>query len=156
MLAIILLPLGILIGIAKALIIRLDLFNSLMAGAVPVFLIRNMGFETKTYWIIFAVTAIIAFIIQHMFKIGKVLFGIWGCVAVGILCYIFRDSSPYNTRIITAGVGMAVAVVMNFGADSRFSLTFLKRLRCSYFLHRRFMYFLSFLISSYAIWVYRV
>ena len=115
MLAIILLPIGILLGIAKVLITRLDLLNSLMAGAVPVFLIRNMGFETKTSWIIFGATALVAFIIQYMFKIGKVLLGIWGCVAVGILCYIFRNSSSNNTRIITAVVGMAIAVVMNFG-----------------------------------------
>ncbi|SFC55546.1 hypothetical protein [Butyrivibrio sp. YAB3001] len=115
MLAIILLPIGILLGIAKVLITRLDLLNSLMVGAVPAFLIRNMGFETRTSWIIFGATALMAFIIQHMFKIGKVLFGIWGCLAVGILCYLFRDSSPYNTRMITAGVGMAIAAVMNFG-----------------------------------------
>ena len=115
MLAIILLPIGILLGIAKVLITRLDLLNSLMAGVVPVFLIRDMGIETKTSWIIFGVTTLIAFIFQHMFKIGKILLGIWGCVAVGILCYLFRDSSPYNTRIITAGVGMIIAAVMNMG-----------------------------------------
>ena len=115
MLAIILLPLGIILGIAKVLITRLDLLNSLMAGAVPVFLIRNMGFETKTSWIIFGVTTLVVFILQHMSKIGKILFSIWGCVAVGIICYLFRDSSPYNTRMITAGVGMAIAAVMNFG-----------------------------------------
>ncbi len=114
MLAIILLPLGILLGIAKVLITRLDLLNSLMAGAVPVFLIRNMGFETKTSWIIFGATALVAFIIQHLFKIGKILLGIWGCVAVGILCYLFRDGCPYNTRVITAVVGIIIAVVMNF------------------------------------------
>ncbi len=114
MLAIILRPLGVLLGIAKVLITRLDMLNSLMAGAVPVFLFRNMGFEAKTTWIIFAVSALVAFIIQHMFKIGKILLGIWGCVAVGILCYLFRDSCPYNARIVTAGVGMAIAAVMNF------------------------------------------
>ena len=115
MLAIILLPLGILLGIAKALITRLDLLNSLMAGAVPVFLTRNMGFEAKTSWILFGVTAIVAFIIQHMFTIGKILLGIWGCMAVGILCYLFRDNSPYSIRIVTAGVGMIIAAVMNIG-----------------------------------------
>ncbi|WP_022765356.1 hypothetical protein [Butyrivibrio sp. XPD2006] len=115
MLAIILLPLGIILGIAKVLITRLDLLNSLMAGAVPIFLTRNMGLDEKTSWIIFGVAALVAFILQHMFKIGKILLGIWGCVAVGILCYLFRDSSPYTTRIITAGVGMVIAVVMNFG-----------------------------------------
>ena len=115
MLAIILLPLGILLGIAKVLITRLDLFNSLMAGAVPVFLFRNMGFEKKTSWIIFGITALMAFIIQHLFKIGKILIGIWGCVAVGIFCYLFRGGSSYNIRVITAYVGMVIAGVMNLG-----------------------------------------
>ncbi len=85
-----------------------------MAGAVPVFLIRNMGFDSKTTWIIFGVSTLVALILQHVFKIGKILFGIWGCAAVGILCYIFRDSSPYNARIMTAGVGIIIAAVMNF------------------------------------------
>ena len=48
-------------------------------------------------------------------KIGKVLLGIWGCMVVGILCYLFRDNSPYNIRIVTAGVGVIIAAVMNFG-----------------------------------------
>lgn len=82
---------------------------------MPAFLTRNMGFDAKTSWIIFGVTVLVAFAIQHMFKIGKILLGIWGCVAVGILCYLFRDSSPYTTRIMTAGVGMVIAAAMNLG-----------------------------------------
>ena len=50
MLAVILMPLGILLGIAKVLVTRLDLLNSIMAGAVPVFMVRNMGFDAKTNW----------------------------------------------------------------------------------------------------------
>lgn len=39
--------------------------------------------------------------------------GIWGCIAVGILCYLFRDSSPYNARLMAAGIGMGIAAAMN-------------------------------------------
>ena len=113
MLAVILMPLGILLGIAKVLVTRLDLLNSIMAGAVPVFMVRNMGLDARTTWIIFGVTALLAFVLQHMFRIGKIVLGIWGCIAVGILCYLFRDSSPYNARLMAAGIGMGIAAAMN-------------------------------------------
>ena len=58
-------------------------------------------------------TVLLAFVLQHMFKIGKIVLGIWGCIAVGILCYLFRDSSPYNARLMAAGIGMVIAAVMN-------------------------------------------
>ncbi|MBO5620421.1 MAG: hypothetical protein J5959_02185 [Butyrivibrio sp.] len=112
-LAIILMPLGILLGITKVLVTRLDLLNSILAGAAAVFMIRNMGLEARTTWTIFLVTIAIAFVLQHMFKIGKIILGIWGCMAVGILCYLFRDSCPYNVRLMSAGIGMVIAAVMN-------------------------------------------
>ena len=112
MLAVILMPLGILLGIGKVLVTRLDLLNSIMAGAVPVFMVRNMGLDARTTWIIFGVTALLTFVLQHMFRIGKIVLGIWGCIAVGILCYLFRDSSPYNARLMAAGIGIVIAAVM--------------------------------------------
>lgn len=42
-----------------------------------------------------------------------IVLGIWGCIAVGILCYLFRDSSPYNARLMAAGIGMGIAAAMN-------------------------------------------
>ena len=93
--------------------LMLDLLNSIMAGAVPVFMVRNMGLDARTTWIIFGVSALLAFVLQHMFRFGKIVLGIWGCIAVGILCYLFRDSSPYNARLMAAGIGMVIAAVMN-------------------------------------------
>ena len=113
LLAVILMPLGVLMGIAKVLLTRLDLLNSIMAGTVPVFIVRNMGLDTKTNWIIFGLTVLIAFAIQHLFNAGKIVLGIWGSIAVGILCYLFRDGSPYNERHIIAGIGAVIAAAGN-------------------------------------------
>ena len=51
------------IRIVVALIKRVDLTNSLVIGAIPVFLVREQGFDKKTNLIIFGIAVLLALII---------------------------------------------------------------------------------------------
>lgn len=101
--------------IATTLLARFDLCNSVFVGAIPVFLTRNKGLDTKTTWIIFGVTALTALILQHALKIARIICGIWGCIFVGILCYLFTSGAAMKTQIITVIIGVAIALFLNIG-----------------------------------------
>ena len=112
---IILLPVYLIMFIATTLLARFDLLNSVFVGAIPVFLTRNMGLDTKTTWIIFGVTAVTTLVLQHALKVARIICGIWGCISVGILCYLFTSGVSSKTQIITVVVGVAIALFLNLG-----------------------------------------
>lgn len=112
---IIMLPVYLIMFIVTTLLARFDLLNSVFVGAIPVFLTRNMGLDTKTTWIIFGVTAVTALILQHVLKIFRIICGIWGCISVGILCYLFTSGAAMKTQIITVIIGVAIALFLNIG-----------------------------------------
>ncbi len=112
---IIMLPVYLIMFIVTTLLARFDLLNSVFVGAIPVFLTRNMGLDTKTTWIIFGVTAVTALILQHVLKIFRIICGIWGCISVGILSYLFTSGVSTRTQIITVVVGVVLAFFLNLG-----------------------------------------
>ena len=112
---IIMLPVYLIMFIVTTLLARFDLLNSVFVGAIPVFLTRNMGLDAKTTWIIFGVTALTALILQHALKIARIICGIWGCISVGILCYLFTAGVSMRTRTIVMAVGVGIAIFHNLG-----------------------------------------
>ena len=112
-----------LIRVVFALIKRVDLTNSLFVGAIPVFLVRNQGFDKKTNWIIFWIAVLLALVIQHMFTIVKILASIISCMAMAFLCSIWRNYDSTQTQVIVTTIGAIIAVIWNlqywYGYDDK-------------------------------------
>lgn len=81
--------------------------------ALPLFLTRNMGLDSKTCMIIYGVTVIATLVLEHCFTIAKILGSIIGCLVVAFLCYELSDVTPMNTRLIITGVGTVITILLN-------------------------------------------
>ena len=101
------------IRIVVALIKRVDLTNSLVIGAIPVFLVREQGFDKKTNLIIFGIAVLLALIIQHMFTIAKILASVISCVAIAFLCSIWKCYDSRHAQLTVVVVGTIIAAIWN-------------------------------------------
>ena len=101
------------IRIVVALIKRVDLTNSLVIGAIPVFLVRNQGFDKKTNLIIFGIAVLLALVIQHMFTIVKILASVISCVAIAFLCAIWKNYDSRHTQLTVVVIGTIIAAIWN-------------------------------------------
>ncbi|WP_026513581.1 hypothetical protein [Butyrivibrio sp. LB2008] len=101
------------IRIVVVLIKRVDLTNSLVIGAIPVFLVREQGFDKKTNLIIFGIAVLLALIIQHMFTIAKILASVISCVAIAFLCAIWKSYDSRHAQLTVVVIGTIIAAIWN-------------------------------------------
>ena len=101
------------VRIVCALIKRVDLTNSLFIGVIPVFLVRNKGFDKMTNWIIFGIAVLLALVIQHMFTIAKILASVISCVTIAFLCSIWKNYDSRHTQLTVVAIGTIIAAIWN-------------------------------------------
>ena len=107
-------PLTLMASFVGILIMRIDIINAASVGFIPLFLTRDMGLDKKTCLIIYGITVLVTFALEHFFTIARILGSIVGCLAVAFLCYELSDVAPMNTRLIITGVGTVIAILLNF------------------------------------------
>ena len=110
---ILLMVINFIVRIVCALIKRVDLTNSLFIGVIPVFLVRNKGFDKMTNWIIFGITVILALVIQHMFTIAKILASVISCVTIAFLCSIWKIYDSRHAQLTVVAIGTIIAAIWN-------------------------------------------
>lgn len=110
---ILLMVINFIVRIVCALIKRVDLTNSLFIGVIPVFLVRNKGFDKMTNWIIFGITVLLALVIQHMFTIAKILASVISCVTIAFLCSIWKSYDSRQTQLTVVAIGTIIAAIWN-------------------------------------------
>ena len=110
---ILLMVINFIVRIVCALIKRVDLTNSLFIGVIPVFLVRNKGFDKMTNWIIFGITVILALVIQHMFTIAKILASVISCVTIAFLCSIWKIYDSRHAQLTVGAIGTIIAAIWN-------------------------------------------
>jgi len=110
---ILLMVINFIVRIVCALIKRVDLTNSLFIGVIPVFLVRNKGFDKMTNWIIFGITVLLALVIQHMFTIAKILASVISCVTIAFLCSIWKNYDSRHTQLTVVAIGTIIAAIWN-------------------------------------------
>ena len=110
---ILLMVINFIIRIVCALIKRVDLTNSLFIGVIPVFLVRNKGFDKMTNWIIFGIAVLLALVIQHMFTIAKILASVISCVAIAFLCSIWKSYDSRHAQLTVVAIGTIIAAIWN-------------------------------------------
>ena len=101
------------VRIVCALIKRVDLTNSLFIGVIPVFLVRNKGFDKMTNWIIFGIAVLLALVIQHMFMIAKIFASVISCVAIAFLCSIWKSYDSRHAQLTVVAIGTIIAAIWN-------------------------------------------
>ena len=106
-------PLTLMASFVGILIMRIDIINAASVGFIPLFLTRDMGLDKKTCLIIYGITVLVTFALEHFFTIARILGSIVGCLAVAFLCYELSDVAPMNTRLIITGVGTVIAIFLN-------------------------------------------
>lgn len=110
---ILLMVINFIVRIVCALIKRVDLTNSLFIGVIPVFLVRNKGFDKMTNWIIFGIAVLLALVIQHMFTIAKILASVISCVTIAFLCSIWKNYDSRHTQLTVVAIGTIIAAIWN-------------------------------------------
>ena len=110
---ILLMVINFIVRIVCALIKRVDLTNSLFIGVIPVFLVRNKGFDKMTNWIIFGIAVLLALVIQHMFTIAKVLASVISCVAIAFLCSVWKSYDSRHAQLTVVAIGTIIAAIWN-------------------------------------------
>ena len=110
---ILLMAIEFIIRIVVALIKRVDLTNSLFVGAIPVFLVRNQGFDKKTNLIIFGIAVLLALVMQHMFTVVKILASVISCVAIAFLCSIWKNYDSRHAQLTIVAIGTIIATIWN-------------------------------------------
>ena len=110
---ILLMVINFIVRIVCALIKRVDLTNSLFIGVIPVFLVRNKGFDKMTNWIIFGIAVLLALVIQHMFTIAKILASVISCVAIAFLCSIWKNYDSRHAQLTVVAIGTIIATIWN-------------------------------------------
>ena len=110
---ILLMVINFIVKIVCALIKRVDLTNSLFIGVIPVFLVRNKGFDIMTNWIIFGIAVLLALVIQHRFMIAKILASVISCVAIAFLCSIWKSYDSRHAQLTVVAIGTIIAAIWN-------------------------------------------
>ena len=110
---ILLMVINFIVRIVCALIKRVDLTNSLFIGVIPVFLVRNKGFDKMTNLIIFGIAVLLALVIQHMFTIVKILASVISCVAIAFLCAIWKSYDSRHAQLTVVVIGTIIAAIWN-------------------------------------------
>ena len=110
---ILLMVINFIVRIVCALIKRVNLTNSLFIGVIPVFLVRNKGFDKMTNWIIFGIAVLLALVIQHMFTIAKILASVISCVTIAFLCSIWKSYDSRHAQLTVVAIGTIIAAIWN-------------------------------------------
>ncbi|WP_026517651.1 MULTISPECIES: hypothetical protein [unclassified Butyrivibrio] len=116
-----LLPFMLLLRVAMYLIRRVDVTNSIFIGAIPVFLVRNQGYDKVTNWIIFGITVFFALLLQHMFVIAKILASVFSCMTIAFLCSIWKNYDTKAAQMTVVTIGTIIAAIWNLQYWTDFS-----------------------------------
>ena len=117
---ILLMVINFIVRIVCALIKRVNLTNSLFIGVIPVFLVRNKGFDKMTNWIIFGIAVLLALVIQHMFTIAKILAALFSSVIQAIRHPITRmlHIIPHNNVCHQGKLTLPTAIATTLAVKS--------------------------------------
>lgn len=101
------------LNVAGFLFSHFDVVNSMMLGGLAQFFTRNMELTSASRWLLFFAIFIICELVQHVSKIGRIVFTIFSVYAAGMLSTIFmsRDTRPEIIKI--AIIWMFVSLVLN-------------------------------------------
>ncbi len=112
-LAIIYAVIAVTLNVAGFIFTHFDVVNSAMLGGLAQVFTRNMELTSTSRWILFLAIFIICELVQHVSKIGRIVFTIFSVYAAGMLSTMFmpRDTRPEAIKI--AFIWMIVALVLN-------------------------------------------
>ncbi len=101
------------LNVAGFIFTHFDVVNSAMLGGLAQVFTRNMELTSTSRWILFLAIFIICELVQHVSKIGRIVFTIFSVYAAGMLSTMFmpRDTRPEAIKI--AFIWMIVALVLN-------------------------------------------
>lgn len=101
------------LNVAGFIFTHFDVVNSAMLGGLAQVITRNMELTSTSRWILFLAIFIICELVQHVSKIGRIVFTIFSVYAAGMLSTMFmpRDTRPEAIKI--AFIWMIVALVLN-------------------------------------------
>lgn len=82
------------VSVAGFLFTHFDVVNSMLIGGLSQFFVRNYEWSISSRWILFFVVFMVCEIIQHSFKIGRILFTVFSVYTAGMLSTVFmpRDA----------------------------------------------------------------
>ena len=90
------------------LIARIDILSSLLLGLVFYLLTYRYEWNKPVYIIGVILIVLVSMMLQHIFKVFRILYGIFACVAISLLVSAFigysTDAYMYKTMAICFGV----------------------------------------------------
>ena len=98
------------------LISRFDILNSLLTGLLVFMLTCKNEWSNGTNWLIFLIVVAIAMLLQHRFKIMRIVFGVFSSLIVAFLGYEWMAYDSIRTQYLVTAICFTVAGLLNISS----------------------------------------
>lgn len=102
------------IKVVMFLIARFDVTNSLLAGIVVELATYQVDITTGWRWAMFIGIFGVCFILQHVFKVARIVASVFSVIIIGLIGYMWRNDIAEAQRNIIMLICMLVAAALNF------------------------------------------
>jgi hypothetical protein len=99
---------------ATFLITHFDVTNSLLFSGMVQILTYKQEITSSVRWIMFFGIFFVCLVLQHAFKVGRIIFTIFSIVAFGFLAAIWKEYGSTMAQLTAVGVWMLIAGILNF------------------------------------------
>ena len=103
-----------LITVATFLITHFDFTNSILFSGLIQLLTIKQPIDTPVRWIMFLGIFLVCLILQHSFKIGRIIFTVFSVLVFGLLGYMWKEYDSKASQYLAMAVWMLVAGVLNY------------------------------------------
>lgn len=103
-----------LVAAATFLITYFDFTNSILFSGMIQLLTIKQEITTPVRWIMFLGIFLVCLILQHTFKVGRIIFTVFSVLVFGILGYAWKDYDTKMAQYLAMAVWMLVASVLNY------------------------------------------
>lgn len=95
---------------------RFDILNSFLASLLFYMLTWKNDWSSGTHWLLFFIITAVVMVLQHQFKVMRIVFGIFSSLTIAFLGYEWMSYDSVRTQYFVTAICFTVAGLLNISS----------------------------------------